>query len=67
MKNANYSYIALQIKSTSLAVIGSACDFRYGWFVPAQHPITNLSTTVPVQGIDRDRPFQPVKETDLIL
>jgi antitoxin component of MazEF toxin-antitoxin module len=23
--------------------------------------------TAPVQGIDRDRPFQPVKETDLIL
>jgi hypothetical protein len=62
---------ALQIKSTSLALIGSACDFRYKWFVPAnwlaQHPITNLSTTVPVQEIDRDRPFQPVKETDQLL
>jgi len=31
MKYANYILIALQIKSTSLAVIGSACDFRYGW------------------------------------
>jgi hypothetical protein len=66
MKYENYRHIALQIKSPSLAVIGSACDFRYGWFVPArlaQHPITNLSTTV--QETDRDRPFQPVKETDL--